>query len=396
MRRILTAALVAAGVGAAGAGVVGAGAANAADPLKIGMLLTLSGPPAVLGKHINDGFQLYVEQQGGKLGGRDVEMLVADDELKPDVALTKVKGLLERDKVDFVAGVVFSNILQAVFRPVTESQTFLIGANAGTSTFAGKGCSPYFFSTSWQNDQIHEVMGKYAQDKGFKSVFLLTPNYQAGKDSVAGFKSQFKGQVVDEVYTKLNNLDFSAELAKIAAAKPEALFTFMPGGMGVNLVKQFKQAGLDKNVTFLSAFTVDETTLPATKDDAVGMLASAQWAPDLDNPANKAFVAAYEKKYGYVPSLYSSQGYDAAQLIDSAVKAVKGDLTDKKAVIKALEKADFKSVRGDFKFNTNHFPIQDYYLVKAVKRADGMYATSVVEKVFDDYGDIYAAECKMN
>lgn len=389
MRRILTAALVAAGVAAAG------GPAKAAEPLKIGMLLTLSGPPAVLGKHINDGFQLYVEQQGGKLGGRAVELVVADDELKPDVALTKVKGLLERDKVDFVAGVVFSNILQAVFRPVTESETFLIGANAGTSTFAGKGCSPYFFSTSWQNDQIHEVMGKYAQDKGFKSVFLLTPNYQAGKDSVAGFKSQYKGKVVDEVYTKLNNLDFSAELANIAAAKPEALFTFMPGGMGVNLVKQFKQAGLDKSVTFLSAFTVDETTLPATKDDAVGMLASAQWAPDLDNPANKAFVAAYEKKYGYVPSLYSSQGYDAAQLIDSAVKAVKGDLSDKKAVIKALEKADFASVRGDFKFNTNHFPIQDYYLVKAVKRDDGKYATSVVEKVFDDYGDIYAAECKM-
>ena len=262
--------------------------------------------------------------QGGKLGGRDTEIIVADDELKPDVALTKVKGLLERDKVDFVAGIVFSNILQAVFRPVTESETFLIGANAGTSTFAGKGCSPYFFSTSWQNDQIHEVMGKYAQDKGFKSAFLLTPNYQAGKDSVAGFKRHFKGEVVDEVYTKLGNLDFSAELAKIAAAKPEVVFTFMPGGMGVNLVKQFKQAGLDKNVTFLSAFTVDETTLPATKDDAVGLFSSSQWTPDLDNPANKAFVAAYEAKYGYVPSLYSSQGYDAAQLIDSAVKAVKG------------------------------------------------------------------------
>jgi branched-chain amino acid transport system substrate-binding protein len=362
MHKVLTAALVAAGLGLGGA-------ANAAEPLKIGMLLTLSGPPAVLGQHINDGFQLYVEQQGGKLGGRDVQLIVADDELKPDVALTKVTGLLERDKVDFVAGVVFSNILQAVYRPVTESETFLIGANAGTSTFAGKGCSPYFFSTSWQNDQIHEVMGKYAQDKGFKTAFLLTPNYQAGKDSVAGFKRHFKGEVVDEVYTKLGNLDFSAELAKIAAAKPDVVFTFMPGGMGVNLVKQFKQAGLDKNVS--------------------------QWTPDLDNAANKAFVAAYEKKYGYVPSLYSSQGYDAAQLIDSAVKAVKGDLSDKSKVIAALEKADFESVRGDFKYNTNHFPIQDYYLVKAVKRDDGKYATAVVEKVFEDYGDIYASECTM-
>ena len=251
MRKVLTAALVAAGIGVGGA-------ASAAEPLKIGLMGTLSGPPAVLGKHINDGFQLFVEQQGGKLGGRDVEIIVADDELKPDVALTKVKGLLERDKVDFVAGIVFSNILQAVFRPVTESETFLIGANAGTSTFAGKGCSPYFFSTSWQNDQIHEVMGKYAQDKGFKTAFLLTPNYQAGKDSVNGFKSQFKGQVVDEVYTKLGNLDFSAELAKIAAAKPDVLFTFMPGGMGVNLVKQFKQAGLDKSVPQAEGMTFDE------------------------------------------------------------------------------------------------------------------------------------------
>lgn len=393
MRKVLTAALVVAGIGAAG---VGAGfAANAAEPLKIGMMLTLSGPPAVLGKHMNDAFQLFVEQQGGKLGGRDVEIIVADDELKPDVALTKVKGLLERDKVDFVTGIVFSNILQAVYRPVTESGTFLIGANAGTSTFAGKGCSPYFFSTSWQNDQIHAVMGKYAQDKGFKTAFLLTPNYQAGKDSVAGFKSQFKGEVVDEVYTKLGNLDFSAELAKIAAAKPDVLFTFMPGGMGVNLVKQFRQAGLDKSVTFLSAFTVDETTLPGTKDDAVGLFSASQWTPDLDNAANTAFVKAFETKYGYVPSLYASQAYDAAQLIDSAVKAVKGDLSDKKALGAALAKADFASVRGDFKFNTNHFPIQDFYLVKAVKRDDGKYATSAVEKVFDDYGDVYASECAM-
>ena len=388
MRKVLTAALVAAGMG------VGF-AANAAEPLKIGMMVTLSGPPAVLGKHMRDAFQLYVEQHDGKLGGRDVEIIVADDELKPDVALTKVKGLLERDKVDFVVGVVFSNILQAVFRPVTESETFLIGANAGTSTFAGKGCSPYFFSTSWQNDQIHAVMGKYAQDKGYKTAFLLTPNYQAGKDSVAGFKRHFKGEVVDEVYTKLGNLDFSAELAKIAAAKPDVLFTFMPGGMGVNLVKQFKQAGLDKNVTFLSAFTVDETTLPATKDDAVGLFSASQWTPDMDNAPNKTFVAAFEAKYDYVPSLYASQAYDAAQLIDSAVTAVKGDLSDKKAVMAALEKADFPSVRGDFKYNTNHFPIQDYYLVKAVKRDDGKYATSVVEKVFDDYGDTYASQCKM-
>lgn len=388
MRKILTAAMAAAGIAIAGTAV-------AAEPLKIGMMLTLSGPPAVLGKHIRDGFQLFLEQNGGKLGGRDVELIVVDDELKPDVALTKVKGLLERDKVDMVTGIVFSNILQAVFRPVTESETFLIGANAGTSTFAGRGCSPYFFSTSWQNDQIHEVMGKYAQEKGFKKVFLMAPNYQAGRDSINGFKRHYKGVVADEVYTKLGNLDFSAELAKIAASGSDALFTFMPGGMGVNLVKQFRQSGMDKKVTFLSAFTVDETTVPATKDGALGLFSASQWTPDLDNAANKAFAPAFEAKYGYIPSLYASQGYDAAQLIDSAVGKVGGDTGDKAALRKAFEAADFNSVRGDFRYNTNHFPIQDFYLVKAVKRGDGKYQTSAVEKVFDDYGDVYAAKCKM-
>lgn len=396
MRRGMMAATVAAGMAVAGAFGAVSGAAQAAEPLKVGMLLTLSGPPAVLGKHIQEGFELFVEQNGGKLGGRDVELIVVDDELKPDVALTKVKELLDRDKVDFVAGIVFSNILQAVFRPVTESETFLIGANAGTSTFAGRACNKFFFSTSWQNDQIHEVMGKYAQEKGFKKVFLMAPNYQAGKDSINGFKRYYEGEVVDEVYTKLGNLDFSAELAKIAASKPDALFTFMPGGMGVNLVRQFNQAGLSDSVTFLSAFTVDGTTLPATKDAALGLFSSSQWTPDLDNAANKQFVAAYEAKYGSLPSLYSSQGYDAAQLIDSGVAAVGGDLSDKDAVIAALEKADFASVRGDFSYNNNHFPIQDFYLVKAVKRDDGAYHTTVVEKVFDDYGDVYAKDCRMN
>lgn len=388
MRKGLTVAAVA-------AGAMLAGTAMAAEPMKIGMMVTLSGPPAVLGKHIRDGFQLYLDQKGGTLGGHDVELIVVDDELKPDVALTKVKGLLERDKVDIVTGIVFSNILQAVFRPVTESETFLIGANAGTSTFAGRGCSPYFFSTSWQNDQIHEVMGKYAQEKGFKKVFLMAPNYQAGRDSINGFKRHYKGEVADEVYTKLGNLDFSAELAKIAASGSDALFTFMPGGMGVNLVKQFRQSGMDKKVTFLSAFTVDETTVPATKDDALGLFSASQWTPNLDNAANKAFVPAFEKKYGYIPSLYASQGYDAAQLIDSGVSKVGGNIADKAALRKAFEAADFSSVRGDFRYNTNHFPIQDFYLVKAVKRGDGKYQTVAVEKVFDDYGDVYAAKCKM-
>jgi branched-chain amino acid transport system substrate-binding protein len=382
-------------VPAAFAAALAVAGSAAAAPIKIGLVSTLSGPSAALGVHMRDGFMLGLKHAGGQLGGVETEVVTVDDELKPDVGVEKVKGLLERDRVDIVAGVVFSNVMGAIAKPVTDAEVFLISGNAGPSTLAGQGCSPYFFSVSWQNDQMHEVLGKHAQDKGYGRVFLMAPNYQAGKDSLAGFKRHFKGEIVDEVYTQLGQLDFSAELARIAAAKPDAVFTFMPGGMGVSLVKQYRQAGLADTTPFLSAFTVDETTLPATQADALGMFSASQWTPGMDNEANKKFVADYEAEYGYVPSLYSSQGYDLAMLIDSAVRKVNGDLSDKAAFRAALEAAEFTSVRGDFRFNTNHFPIQDFYLVEAVKRDDGKYQTQIVQKVFDDYGDVYAAECRM-
>lgn len=307
--------------------------------MKVGLVSTLSGPPAALGVHMRDGFLLAVKELGGKLGGEPAEVIVVDDELKPDVAVSKVKALLERDKADIVAGVVFSNVLMAVQKPVLASETFLISGNAGPSPLAGKGCSPFFFSASYQNDQVHSVMGQYAQDQGLKRVVLLTPNYQAGKDAMAGFKRPFKGEVVEEIFVPLGQLDFSAELAKIQAAAPDAVFTFMPGGMGVNLVKQYQQAGLSGKIPFLSSFTIDETTLPASQDAALGLLSGAEWAPDLDTPQNKAFVAAYEKEYGVVPSLYAAQGYDAAKLIDGALKATGGKIADKEAFRKALAAA---------------------------------------------------------
>lgn len=387
MKRKMTAALAAVALGVSSL-------AAEAESLKIGFLATLSGPPAVLGIQMRDGFLLGVKEAGGKLGGLDTEVLVVDDELKPDGALTKVRGLLERDKVDMMAGVVFSNVMMAVYKPIVGSETIFVGANAGPSPIAGKACSPYFFTTSYQNDQNHEAMGKHAEDAGYKRMIVMAPNYQAGKDSIAGFKRHFKGEIVDEIYTKLGQLDFSSELTKIAAAKPDAVFVFMPGGMGVNLVKQYAQAGLAGNVPFLSAFTVDETTLPATQDTAVGLLAGAQWAPDLDNAANKAFVASFEAEYGYAPSLYAAQGYDAARLIDGALKKA-GGKGDKAALMAALKEAPFESVRGDFSFNTNHFPIQDVYVVKAVKREDGKFVTQTVEKVFDDKIDAYVGECRM-
>ncbi|MET4072294.1 branched-chain amino acid transport system substrate-binding protein [Bradyrhizobium sp. S3.2.6] len=368
--------------------------ALAQEKLKVGVIVTLSGPAAALGQQVRDGFALAVKDLGGKMGGRDVEVVVVDDELKPDVAVTKVKGLLERDKVDFVVGPIFSNILQAIHRPVTESKTFLISPNAGPSTFAGKDCNPFFYVTSYQNDQVHEILGKVAQDRGYKRMYLMVPNYQAGKDSVAGFKLDYKGEIVEESYMPLNTLDFQPELSKISAQKPDALFTFMPGGLGVNLVKQYKQAGLADSIPVLSAFTVDESTLPAQQDAAVGMFGGANWAPNLDNPQNKKFVAAYEAAYSGVPGTYAFQAYDAAMLIDSAVKSVKGDLSNKDAVAAALKKADFTSLRGSFKFNTNGYPIQDFYLTKVAKRPDGKFQTEIVQKVFENYGDRYAKDCK--
>jgi branched-chain amino acid transport system substrate-binding protein len=365
-----------------------------AQELKIGVIAVLSGPQAVLGGQLRDGFNLGLKHVGGKLGGLVTTVIVQDDELKPDVAVGKVKQLIERDRVDFVVGPIFSNILLAIEKPITQAKVFLISPNAGPSPLAGKGCSPYFFSTSYQNDQPPQVLGKYAQDKGYKRAFLLAPNYQAGKDMLGGFKRQYKGEIADEVYTPLGQLDFAAELARIAAAKPDVFFVFMPGGMGVNLVKQYRQAGLE-SIPFLSVFTVDESTLPAQQDAALGFYSGMTWAPNTDTPENKKFVADFEKNYGYVPGSYAMQAYDAAHLIDSAVRSVGGKLDDKDALRAAIKRADFKSVRGPFKFNSNGFPVQDFYLVKVAKRADGKFETEIVQKVFTSAADDYAADCPL-
>src|SRR5256885_3533824 len=287
-----------------------AGHAIAQEKLKIGVIVTLSGPAAVLGQQSRDGLMLAVKDLGGKMAGRDVDVVAVDDELKPDAAVTKVKGLLERDKVDFVVGPIFSNILQAIHKPVTDSKTFLISPNAGPSSYAGKECSPFFYVTSYQNDQVHEILGKVAQERGYKRVYLLVPNYQAGKDSVAGFQPAYQGEIVEETYMPLGSLDFQVKLSKIASLKPDAVFTFMPGGMGVSLVKQYSQAGLADQIPVRSAFTVDESTLPAQQDAAVGMFGGSNWAPNTENPPNKKVAAAYEDAYKNLPRPYAFQGYE--------------------------------------------------------------------------------------
>jgi branched-chain amino acid transport system substrate-binding protein len=378
------------------AGLFGMAAAHAQEPIRIGVIQTLSGPAAVLGQQARDGLQLAVRQLGGRMGGREVQVIVVDDELKPDVAVQRVQALIDRDRVDFVVGPIFSNILQAIHAPVVNSQrAFLISANAGPSSFAGRGCHENFFVTSYQNDQVHEVLGAYAQRRAMKKVFLLTPNYQAGRDAMAGFKRHFRGEIADEVYVPLNHLDFAAELARIGSSGSDGMFTFMPGGMGVNLVRQYGQAGLTQRVPFLSAFTVDESTLPAQQDAAIGMIAGMTWAPNMDNPQNKKFVADYEAAFGHVPGSYAMQAYDAAMLIDSAVRATNGNLSDRAAVRTALRKADFTSLRGRFRFANNHYPIQDFYTVRAAKRPDGKFQTEIVERIFENYTDVYAAQCQM-
>ncbi len=385
-------------------GVLGAAGAVLAMPavraraqatgVKIGLVAVQTGPQAALGTQLRDGFLQGLKHLDGKLGGLPAEVLVIDDELRPEVAVTKVRAAIERDRVDFVVGVVFSNILAAIIRPVTESGTFLISTNAGPSTLAGRGCNPFFFTTSYNNDQVHSVMGQAAQDSGYKRVFVLTPNYQAGRDAAAGFKSRFKGEVVDEVYVPLTQLDFSAELAKIAAAKPDAVFTFMPGGLGVNLVRQYRQAGL-ASIPFLSTFTVDEATLPAQGEAALGFYSAASWAPNMDNPANTKFVKDFEASYGYVPATYAAQAYDGAMLVDSAIRKVGGRLGDKDAVRAAIRAAQFQSVRGPFEFGANHYPVQDFWLCQVAKRADGKFQTETVRKVLSRDTDPYAAECRM-
>jgi branched-chain amino acid transport system substrate-binding protein len=383
-------------VAVAATSMVLTGSASAEEKLKIGIITTLSAAAgAVPGQQQRNGFELAVKTLGGKLGGREADILVADDELKPEVAVTRVKAFVGRDKVAFVVGPIFSNILAAIVKPVTEANVFLISPNAGTSSFAGKDCNPNLFVTSYQNDQVHEVLGQYAQESGMKKVVIIVPNYQAGKDAAAGFKHKFTGEVADEIYVPLGQLDYSAELTRIAAANPDAIFAFTPGGMGVSFVKQFRQSGLADKITFLSAFTVDESTLPAQQDAALGMFAGSDWAPDLDNPQNRAFVEAYLKEYNAVPATYAFQAYDAAMLIDSALRTTKDNVADADALRAALKRAEFTSVRGAFKFNNNHYPIQDFYLTKVGKRPDGRYETEIVKKVFTNYGDSYAKDCPM-
>ncbi|OGA20258.1 MAG: ABC transporter substrate-binding protein [Betaproteobacteria bacterium RIFCSPLOWO2_02_FULL_63_19] len=369
------------------------GPAHAADKIKIGFITTLSGPAGIIGKHMKDSVELALQHLGGKVGGLQTEVIFGDDQRKPDVGKQVAEEMLKKDRVDIVAGIIWSNVLLAVAPSVTSAGKIMMSTNAGPHQLAGKECNPLFISSSWQNDQTPEAMGKYMQDQKFNDVYLIAPNYAAGKDMMTGFKRYFKGRIADEVYTKLGQQDYQAELSQLRAKKPKAVFVFLPGGMGIQFVKQYTQAGLRGQIPLYSSYTVDEVTLPALKDAAVGQWETRYWSPDLKNPASQKYVADFRKKFKYTPAYYGSQSYDGIMLIDAAVRATKGNL-DAKALMAEMLKADYASTRGKYRYGNNHFPIQNFYLAKAVKGANGVQM-QIETTVFSDHRDAYAKDCNM-
>ncbi|MFZ5782464.1 MAG: ABC transporter substrate-binding protein [Pseudomonadota bacterium] len=384
--------------GAATIAALAAGLPAAAQtPIKIGFVSTFSGPQAAIGEDMRRSVELAKEHLGGKIAGRPIEIIYEDDQFKPDVGKQKSEKLVQQDKVDFVAGYIWSNVLLASLKTVTdEGDTILISANAGPSQIAGQLCNKNFFSTSWQNDQTPMAMGDYLNSKGVKSLYLMAGNYAAGKDMLAGVKRTFKGEIKGEDLTKWpDQLDFSAELAKIAAAKPDGIFIFYPGAHGVQFLQQYAQAGLQGKIPLYQVFSIDAITLPLQKELALGTLGAQEWVNDLPNDANKKYVADFKKKHGVYPSYYGAQSYDAIMLVASAAEALKGDLSNKDKVRAEMKKADFKSLRGGFKFNTNQFPIQNFYIQEAVKDPEGMMTVKTIATAVKDAKDPYYEKCPM-
>jgi|LauGreDrversion4_2_1035121.scaffolds.fasta_scaffold171348_2 branched-chain amino acid transport system substrate-binding protein len=373
-----------------------ASAANAQEPLKIGMVTTLSGPGGYLGQDIRDAFQLAIDMQGGRLGGTPVQLVVEDDALKPGQGKQIADKFMKTDRIKLLTGIVFSNVAIAVVPDVLDNGGIYVSPNAGPSTLAGKECHANYYVVSWQNDSLHESAGSNANNLGFKRAFILAPNYQAGKDALEGFKRNFKGQVIGEVFTRLDQTDFAAEMAQIRAAKPDMVFQFHPGGAGIAFLRQYQQAGLLSEIPMVvPSPSMDAVTLKAIGEAAIGVNVSAQWNSDFDNAANKAFVDAWMKKYNRPITYYASQGYDTALAIGAALKATGGKVDDTKAFRTAMLKADFASVRGNFKFGNNQHPVQDWFAMKVVKGADGVPTIQTTGKISSGTGDFYAKDCKL-
>lgn len=365
-------------------------------PLKIGMITTLSGPGGYLGEDIRDAFQLAIDLEGGKLGGVPVQVLVEDDGLKPGQGKQIADKFLKTEKIKLFTGIVFSNVAGATVPDILDSGAIFVSANAGPSNFAGKDCHKNYFVASWQNDSLHESAGQNATELGYKRAFILAPNYQAGKDALAGFRRFFKGEIVSEMYTRLDQTDFAAEMAQIRAAKPDVVFQFHPGGLGIAFLRQYQQAGLLGTIPMVVPHpSLDATTLKAVGEAALGLNVSAQWNTDFDNASNKRFVAEFRKKYNRVPTYYASQGYDTALAIGAALRQVNGDLSNTDAFRAAMLKADFQATRGAFKFGPNQHPVQDWFAMQVERDAQGQLAIVTKKKILSNHGDAFAKDCKL-
>ena len=365
----------------------------AAESVKIGYLTTLSGPGGLLGKQMRQAVELAHAHLDGKIGGLESEIIFGDDQRKPDVAKQVVNKMIKKDQVNFVSGIIWSNIMMAVHKSVTR-KVLLVGSNAGPSPIAGAQCSENFFSTSWQNDQTPEAMGKYLKDQGINNLYVMAPNYQAGKDMVAGVKRYYDGKIVGEVFTKLGQQDYQVEISQLRAASPEAVFIFLPGGMGINFLKQYQQAGLRDTIPLYNVFSTDNLTLKPQGEAALGALHTSTWSADIDNPVNNKFVADFEAEYGSTPAFYAAQAYDSIMLIDYAVRTV-GNATDMDALRTAMRSGEAPNTRGKIAFNNNHFPIQNYYMREVVKLDDGKLGIRITNTVFENYKDSYAKDCPL-
>jgi branched-chain amino acid transport system substrate-binding protein len=393
----LLAAIAAAIAGGLAMAVAVAGPAAAQDKLKIGLITTLSSPAATAGPEMLDGFRLGIKDSGDALGGRKIELVVGDDQLKPDVAVNIARKMLDEDRVQLIAGIIPSNVLLAVAHTVLPRKIPLLSLNAGASQLAGAECSPYFFNVSYQNDQAAEAMALHLQKKGVKNAYLVAANYAAGRDMTSGFKRVFKGDIVGETYTPLNQFDFVAEMAEIRAAKPDSVFFFEQSGAPViNFVKQFAEAGLKGRIPLYGvSFVLDEASLPGMGDAAIGVKSAGYWSASLDIRASREFVAHFTAEYHRRPSIFAAVAYDGSRLIDAALRAVDGDIERRDDFLKALAKADFASVRGRFRFNTNHYPIQSFYLSEVERDASGAIVDGYRERIVEDYADSYVGQCKM-
>ena len=370
--------------------------AMAQQPVKIGMVTTLSGPGGYLGADMRDAFNLAIEMEGGKLGGVPVQVLVEDDALKPGQGKEIAERFMKTERVKLLTGIIFSNVAGAVVPDVLDNGGVYVSPNAGPSNFAGKECHANYFVVSWQNDTLHESAGQNATNLGFKRAVVLAPNYQAGRDAISGFKRFFKGEVLGEIYTRLDQTDFAPEMAQVRAAKPDVVFQFHPGGLGITFARQYQQAGLLETIPMVVASpSLDSVILKAIGDAALGIHISSHWNSDLPNAANKEFVAAFQKKYGRIPSYYASQGYDTARAIGAARNGTGGKVDDTKAFSAAMRKADFQSVRGDFKFGPNNHPINDWYSLRVERASDGNLAIVTKAKILENHSDFYAKDCKM-